>query len=96
MRFCSMQVGSRSNYKVESAEGGQLLLDIKQMTNSNKIQTSLALLTDEYTPSSDKMYYHQNCLYDAERTCKDSNNHSGKKDAMILKLADIELISFVL
>ena len=70
-------------YKVVSDEQGQLLVDIKQMTTSNKILTSLALLAEKGSASCNKIYYHQNCLRDAERTCKDSNNQSGKKDAMI-------------
>ena len=83
-------------YKVVSDERGQLLLDIKQNTTSDKVRTSLALLTEKGSARCNEIYYHQNCLRDAERTCKDPNSESGnKKTDMIRKLADVELLSFV-
>ena len=80
-------------YKVVSDERGQLLLDIKQNTTSDKVRTSLALLTEKGSARCNEIYYHQNCLRDAERTCKDPNSESGNKETdMIRKLADVELL----
>ena len=75
---------------------GELLLDIKQNTTSDKVRTSLALLIEKGTARCNEIYYHQNCLRDAERTCKDPNSESGNKETDIIrKLADVELLSFV-
>ena len=56
--------------KVVSDERGDQLLCIKNNTSADKIRIALATLEIKGDASAQELYYHVNCIRDAERTCK--------------------------
>ena len=76
-KFAFIRWDEETLSKVVSDERGDQLLRIKNNTSAGQVRIALATLEIKGDASAQELYYHVNCIRDAERTCKvPCNPHS--------------------
>ena len=82
-------------HKVESNGRGRQLVDINKSITNDSVRAALAMLSDN-DPSDAKaleLHYHDNCLRDADRTCKITSDMSSAQ--LIRKVYHAQILLFL-